>query len=282
MKMYILAVDDEKLALSALSRELHTVFPEADIIEVQNPAEAVRRAKALCESGEKLDYAFLDIQMGQMSGLELAYRLKNIFPKLVLFFCTAYSEYAIDAFEICAKGYLLKPVSAKAIERVLDEMVTDWRSETTSLSRDIRVRTFGYFEVFVDGVPLVFEREKAKELFAFLIDRKGCSVTTEQIAFVLWEQEDYDRKIKNKTTAVVSSLRNTLKEAGIEDILVKSWNHLSIDTSKIKCDAYDFESGDVAAVNSFNGEYMANYSWAEYSTGKFVSLKQENKRNEAL
>lgn len=276
--MYILAVDDERFALERLTGELEKVFPTAKLHGEMVAKRAIAWAENLAEEGKSLSYAFLDIQMRFMNGLELAKELKSIHPGVTLFFCTAYSEYAYDAFGLCAKGYLLKPVQAKEIERVLDEMVTDWRLEPNTLSRDIRVQTFGNFEVFVDGTPLAFEREKAKELFAFLIDRHGASVTTRQIAGILWEEAVYDIKLKNMTTTIVASLRSTLKSVGIEDVIIKTWNHLAVDVSKIKCDSYDYEKWDAVAVNSFRGEYMSNYSWAEFSTGKYVLMKQEYNR----
>lgn len=276
--MFVLALDDEKYALESLSEQLKLIFCEAEIKEETKPSEALSWAENLAERGEELSYAFLDIQMRGMNGLEVAARLKDLHPRVVVFFCTAYSEYAFDAFGLCAKGYLLKPVQAKDIKRVLDEMVPSWRDSQNPSPKDIRIRTFGNFGVFVDGELLAFEREKAKELLAYLVDRHGSPVTTAQIATVLWE-EVYDRKLKNRTTAIISSLRNTLKAVGIDSILIKTWNNLALDISKVKCDAYDFEKGDEIAINSFCGEYMANYSWAEYTTGHYVMLNERrNKR----
>lgn len=275
--MYILAVDDERLALDALIGELSSLFPSARFQAEQTPSDAIAWARELAQKGESLTYAFLDIQMRGMTGLELARQLKILHPQVLLFFCTAHSQYAFDAFGLCAKGYLLKPIRAKDIERVLDEMVTDWKSQSTGAGREIRVQTFGHFEIFVDNTPLSFERERAKELLAYLVDRHGASVTTEQIAATLWEDAPYDRRLKNMTTTVVSSLRNTLKTAGIEHLLIKTWNHLALDTSKIQCDAYDFEKGDLTAINAFKGEYMVNYSWAEFTTGKYVQMEQNRK-----
>ena len=110
-------------------------------------------------------------------------------------------------------------------------------------------------------------------MLAYLVDRHGASVTTKQIFAVLWEDAPYDRNSKNYVGAVLSSLKSTLKEVGIDDILIKTWNHLAIDVSKIKCDAYDYEKGDISAVNSFHGEYMSNYSWAEFTTGRYVQME---------
>lgn len=271
--MYILALDDEQYALDSLVEELKLVFPKAKIQEETKASSAISRAKELADRGDELSYAFLDIQLRGMSGLEVAAQLKMLHPRVVLFFCTAHSHYAFDAFGLCAKGYLLKPIRAQEIERVLDEMVLDWRDSPSLLQKDIRIQTFGNFGVFVDNTLLTFEREKAKELMAYLVDRHGAPVTTAQIATVLWE-DSYDRKLKNKTTAIISSLRSTLKAAGIDSILIKTWNNLALDVSKIKCDAYDFEKGDLYAINSFRGEYMANYSWAEFTTGYYVMLNE--------
>lgn len=273
--MNILAVDDEIFALEAIAKELEIMFPKACLQKEQRASKALEWAKELAEKREILSYAFLDIQIRGMNGLELAKQLKIYHPNVVLFFCTAYSEYAYDAFTLCAKGYLLKPIKAKDIEHVLDEMVTDWRFFDTKDRNVVRAKTFGNFDVFVGDTLVTFEREKSKELLAYLIDRRGSSVTTEQIAVVLWEDEPYDRKMKNRVTMIISSLRNSLRNMEIEDILVKSWNHLAIDTSRIKCDSWEYEKGDTAAINSFHGEYMVNYSWAEETTGKYTQM--ENK-----
>lgn len=272
--MYILALDDEQYALDSIAQELELVFPDAMIQEETKASSAITWAKVLSEKGETLSYAFLDIQMRGTNGLEVARQLKILHPKVILFFCTAYSTYAYDAFGLYAKGYLLKPILAKDIERVLDEMVTDWRLTQTPLSNSIRIQTFGNFGVFVNESILTFKREKEKELLAYLVDRHGSPVTTEQIAMILWENETYDRKLKNMTTSIISSLRNTLREAGIEDILIKTWNNLALDVSKVTCDAYDFEKGDLVAINSFHGEYMVNYSWAEFTAGHYTMLDE--------
>lgn len=276
--MFILAVDDERIMLKELTTELRQVFPDAQIQGFQDPAAAQQWASQLAQEGKTLDYAFLDIRMREMNGLELARRLKLLHPKTILIFCTAYTEYAFEAVGMYAKGYLMKPISAEDIIRTLDEMVYDWRKSSDVQTQEVWVQTFGHFEVFVNGQPLTFEREKAKELFAYLIDRHGASVTTEQIASILWEDRPYDRTLKNYVSTILGSLRNALREIGMEDILIKTRNHLSVDPEKIKCDAYDYEKGDLSAVNSFHGEYMVNYSWAEFKTGAYIRMAQERRK----
>ena len=137
--MYILAVDDERMMLKELTMELHQVFPDAQIQGFQDPVAAQRWAAQLAQEGISLDYAFLDIRMREMNGLELARRLKLLHPKTVLIFCTAYTEYAFEAVGMYAKGYLMKPISAEDIIRTLDEMVYDWRKSSDVQKQEVWV-----------------------------------------------------------------------------------------------------------------------------------------------
>ena len=162
--MHVLAVEDEQALLKELTTELAQVFPDAEIHGFQEPLDAENWASELAQKGIKLDYVFLDIRMRGMNGIELARRLKVLHPGTILIFCTAYTEYAFDAMGVFAKGYLMKPISAENIVRTLDEMVYDWRKSVEVQDNHFWVKTFGNFEVFVDGQPLVFEREKAKEM----------------------------------------------------------------------------------------------------------------------
>ena len=156
-------------------------------------------------------------------------------------------------------------------------MIGDWKTSVDD-NKLVTVKTFGDFEVFVNDCPIEFQRSKAKELLAYLVDRKGSSVTTERIAAILFEEKNYDRNVKNMTTTIISSLRKTLKKYGIEDILIKSWNQIAINVDKIKCDAYDFEKFDLIAINSYKGDYMYGYSWAEFSTPKYDKILKEFKK----
>ena len=263
--MRILAVDDERLVRKGLIEELNKVFPNAEIDDFEDGMDAISFLKGLAEQQESIAYAFLDIKLRGMTGIELAKEIKGIMPNAKIVFCTGYSEYAFEAYTVFAKGYLMKPVTAEDIERMLDAMDGDWRNQLSDTDCKLTVQTFGNFEVFVEDKPLVFKREKAKELLAYLVDRNGASATSAEIAAVLWEDKPFDRSVKSQYSTVVASLKETLREAKAEKVLVKTWNHIAIDRDKIKCDVYDFLEGDVSAINTYRGEYMTNYSWAEFT-----------------
>jgi len=114
-KIRTLIVDDEEPARDRL-RSLLKPFVDIEVVgEAENGEQALERISSL-----KPDLVFLDIQMPGCTGIEVAASLPGGSPCII--FCTAFDEYAIDAFEVRAVDYLLKPVArarlAKALERV--------------------------------------------------------------------------------------------------------------------------------------------------------------------
>ena len=133
-------------------------------------------------------------------------------------------------------------------------------------------RTFGNFDVFVDGELVTFKVTKCKELLAYLIDRQGGSATRSEVFSILWEDRMYDRPMQKQLDVIIRSLRDTLEEYGIENILEMKKGVLRIRPELISCDAWRFFSGDTDAVNAYRGEYMSAYSWAA-ETESFMSRK---------
>ena len=261
--MNILVVDDEILTLNGLVDEIKSVFLEASIYGSNHPKEALTYVEKLCNAQEILSYAFLDIQLGALNGIELAKLIKDRQPNTKIIFCTAYSQFAATTSEPYAIGYLLNPILAENIIHTLNFMDQEWINDPNPLSQDLRVQTFGIFKVFVKKNLLTFENEKAKELLAFLIHQNGAIATFAQISVALWADQSPDWQGRRKVKIAISSLKKTLKRVGIHEIFIKKWNGFAIDTTKIKCDKYDFLEGNTLAVNTYHGEYMVDYPWAK-------------------
>lgn len=270
--MHLLAVDDEKLALLHLTNILEEMFPNDTVTGFSDQIEALAFAKELMKKKEQLEFLFLDIEMYGMSGIELARQFKDICPEVKILFVTGHDNYALEAFRLHARGYILKPVTRELIEEEMQNIEGYSQSERQQRmqgeteKKKVTVRTFGNFDIYAGDEPLQFSRSKAKELLAFLVDKKGTGVNTAEISSILWEDKAYDRSLRNQTQTVISQMMRNLKEAGIEDCVIKKWNYLAIDPERIDCDYYNFLAGDVRAINSYTGEYMSNYSWAEFTT----------------
>lgn len=255
--MNVLAVDDIKIVLEEECELLREVVPDCRICACTCVADALEWARK-----ETLHVALLDIELGDsnMDGIMLAKELKELQPELHIIFVTAFRKYALDAFSVHATGYLLKPMQKKHLEREL----TFLYGEVSNPKKRVRVQTFGNFEVWVDDKMLSFGRQKSKELFAYLVERKGAGVTTREACAILFEDGVYDISRKSNFQNIVADMRSTLKRVGAEDIICKAYNYMAVDVEKIDCDYYRFLKGDAKAINQYNGEFMVNYSWAEF------------------
>ena len=131
----------------------------------------------------------------------------------------------------------------------------------------LKVQCFGNFEVFWKNKPVVFQLSKAKELFAYLVHRKGASVSMAELAAVLFEDKEDGLSVQSQIRNLVASMRKTFSTLGCPDLFNKSRGYISIKTDFIDCDYYSFMSGDSDAINEYSGEYMAQYSWAEFTVG---------------
>ena len=174
--------------------------------------------KALDDIAEHhADIALLDINMPDMNGIELAARIKEISPDTAIIFVTGYSEYAVEAFRLHAAGYLMKPVAKEELEA---EIIHAQGVHSLQMHSHITARTFGSFDIFVDGKKVLFGRSKAKELLAHLIEMRGKSVFRVQVFSVLFEDKPHDRPKQKQFDNIVRNLRSALKEFGAEEIFV--------------------------------------------------------------
>lgn len=260
--MRIIAVDDERLALEALVDSIKKAVPDAAVCGFRDPGEALDHLE-----GHICDVAFLDVKMRQMSGLDLARRIRARSANTNIVFVTGYSEYALDAFRLYASDYLLKPATPEAVQQALQQLRTPVIPEH---AHAVHFQCFGNFEVFANGKLLTFRRGKTKELLAYLVDRKGASVAMGELAAVLWEEGPDTLSRQSNLRNLISDLRKTLSDAGAGDIILKNRNTIAIDPEAVDCDYYDFLRHIPYAVNRYQGEYMAQYSWAELTAAAIV------------
>lgn len=247
--MRVLLVDDEKLQLIRLENEVKKVLTDdCEIQSYSNPVEASKYIET-----NKVDIAFLDIEMPIINGIKLAKILKSSNPLVNIIFVTAYDNYAMNAYQLHASGYLSKPVNEEKIRTELDNL--RYPVEINS-GKKLQIKCFGNFDLFYDGKPVKFARKKSKELFAYLVDREGAAVNINELNAVLWE-EDHKSYCRN----LIADIQQTLKKEGINNVFVKRFNECYINVDNVYCDAYEYKKNNPDAIRMFRGEYMIQYSW---------------------
>ena len=244
--LVIFAVDDERLALESLIGAVRKCVPDAEIYGFRKASEAIEGAQE-----KKADIAFLDIEMRETNGISLADALIERNPKINIIFT--------------------KPVT---VEKVKNELMhLRYESEESGSSR-LFVRAFGNFEVYQNGIPLRFQYNKTKELFAYLIDRKGAVCSLQEIAAVLWEDDDSGKSHISYLKNMRMDLISTLKKQEADDVILRTRGGLAVITEKLDCDYfYYLEHGnDGNRSYRYTGEYMTQYSWGEYTHGQLERI----------
>lgn len=267
-------VDDELAAVGNLADLLHEIEHVEVVGEFTNPLEALERVDAL-----KADAAFLDIEMPGMDGLELAGRLMDRQRRLEVVFVTAYNEYAVEAFELHALDYLLKPVMKERLQKTMRRLLDREDVRPRSRGSKLLVKCFGKFRVeSEDGMPVKWRTSKTEELFAYLLDKNGSEAGRDVIVDLLWGHMDEKRALTNFNTCLYN-LRKTLAGLGFPNIVESSAGTLRVDMEQISTDVQRFERCvaqmermDDSAVQEiyevmeqYGDGYLAmnDYDWAE-------------------
>ena len=297
--MKVICVDDEKIMLEGIVMLCKEIPIIDEVVGFRKPLEALDYI-----ADNDADLILLDIDMPLLDGMTMARRIKKIKPLLQIVFTTGYSEFAIEAFKIKAAGYLLKPIKK---DDIIEEIGNIWKMTENLLyystelpenseaykiieknESDIKyagadrnitgsdsvvrhriyARTFGNFDLFVDRKPVIFSRKPAKELLAYLVDKRGATVSRKEMAAVIFEDDGYNRSTQSYLTKILSDLQVTLKSVGAEKMVLKSSGMYYVDVNAFGCDVYDYLDGKPEAINRFRGEYMTQYSWAEDTLGE--------------
>jgi two-component SAPR family response regulator len=262
--MKTILVDDEFWSIEQFKIECENVNGINVIGYFDNPLEAIEFCK-----NNPVEVAMLDIEMPEINGIELAKRLREIHPQIVIVFVTAYDNYLHESIKIPADYYLLKPYTKEDIQNVIDRAILLTRRQ----DKRVRVTTFGQFDVFIDGKPAKFNGKKVKELFALLVDKNGHPLNTEEAFSYLWEGEEYNNASASKYRKLWARLQEFLQENNLEDLVYVDKGEKSLNTDLVECDYFSFLNGDASAIKKFTFAYMSDYWWSEYTLADLTDMK---------
>jgi two-component SAPR family response regulator len=259
----IAVLDDENHALE----HFESVAGELDGIELCGLFDDADDLIACIEDNPP-DAVFLDIEMPGRSGMQLAEELHAIDPDLSIVFVTAFSQYAVEAFELSVSDYLMKPVSKERLRRTLNRIAGSKQSMQKTEKR-VMIQCFRRFELRIEGrVVALNHLMKAKELLAFLVSREGAETSWEQITEALWPEADYERA-HNNLYVTTFRLRKWLEENGITRIFESRRNSYRVVLTEFNCDLFDLEKalkdGNEKKIRElYQGDFLEEeaYGWA--------------------
>ena len=252
--MRAIVVDDEYLMTHKFAR-LTADFDDFEIVgEFDNSEEALEYVEE-----NPVEAAFLDIEMPGLNGIELARRLRESREDILIVFITAYEDYISDANEVNSDYYILKPYTRETLENVMEKL----RLLSARQKKDIYIQTFGRFVVRKGGIPVKLTG-KAKEILALVVTRRGKEISNEEIYSTIWEGRPYSNACMSVYYNALRRLKNALRKAGIEGILVSTVRGQTVDTELFDCDYYLWKDKKLESGHLFEGEFMSEYSWGEY------------------
>ncbi len=264
--MKVICVDDEYPILENFKRKAQDL-PEIESLHLfQSAGKAIEWME-----NNAVDIAFLDIEMPCMNGIELAKKLKQKDRNIRIIYVTAYEEYALDAFRVDALGYLLKPYTRDEIQHELGKAIL-MRAKP---KKRVVIQTIPGLVVKVDGKVLHFDRTKPEELLALLVDRAEAGVTMGEAIACLWPGRPADESTKTLYRVTFHRLIEVLKKEGIEDIISAEGRKKYIVTEQVECDLYCILEGDREVIQKYNGEYLKDYSWAEFRNAQLNSIREK-------
>ncbi len=159
MELRVLVVDDEpnsRAHLTALLRE----FPDVAVAGTASGGEEA----VLCLRKTPVDLVFLDIEMADVNGFELARHIRASYPKVMIVFLTGHVDFALDGYEFRPLDFLIKPVKLMRLERVLTLAKEQLENRETKAPASVRIglQVDGGLEIIDVSSILYLEREGRK------------------------------------------------------------------------------------------------------------------------
>lgn len=205
LSVQTILVDDEPLALQLLEQQL-AEFNNVDIIETFTRFDIEKHTQLL----QDIHVIFLDIEMPEINGLNLAEQILQVNPKIIIVFVTAFNEYAVQAFELNALDYLLKPVKKERLENTIERIeqeISDQTVDVLPTRRTLYITLCNEFNVLrspnKQDVEIIHWRtQRAQELFIYLLYHAGETVSKAKLAELLWPGHEQERAFSQLYTAV--------------------------------------------------------------------------------
>ena len=188
----------------------------------------------------QVDLIFLDIEMPNMNGIELAKQLPS---ETQVVFTTAHRQYAVEAFDLHATHYLLKPITSQMIRDLIPRVTSRYESTnyTKKPTRSCTIQCFDHFSVTTSNGEFVkWPTQKTEELFAYMLFHQNQVMNKWLIADALYPNTDDPQRAIHNVYNLVYRLKKTLTEYQMDASVQTMNNGYSLHLDTCRCDYYEW------------------------------------------
>lgn len=275
--MKAILIDDEPLALEYLE---HLINKTSHMVIVEKLTFFdIQKDRSLLD---EVDLIFLDIEMPEVNGLELAEKILEVNPLIEIIFVTAFHDYAVQAFELNALDYLLKPVQLDRLQKTLERLDKNIHNSDTEVVRDdgLHIKVCGDLSFQQeDNIEMIkWRTAKAQELFLYLLHEEGKTIRKAEIVDRLWPNFEVEKAYSHLYTTIYH-IRKTLSKfkghftiKSVQDGYILLTNNVTIDKIEWEVnvrDAFPIHIHTIENVEAlmelYTAPYLENYEyiWAE-------------------
>lgn len=191
------------------------------------------------------DVIFMDIEMPCVNGMELAKQVKTFNDNIQIVFVTAYEKYALEAFQVDAVNYILKPITEEDLNVTVNRLLKNINIEKEISEQDKRneIFSFGCFKVYGNsGSEIIkWSTSKVQELFAYFVCKRGEETDKWTLCDILWPNA-LPKRAEHNLHSTIYRMKNVFKNAGIDNVVYYQNGKYRMDLSQFKCDQWEFES----------------------------------------
>ena len=237
--MKVILVDDDKGMILILKRILGKI-PGVEIVNTFNNSVNVLEFI----KDYNIDMVFVDISMPGENGVQLARKISIASPLTDIVFTTSHKEYAVDAFEICAFDYLVKPILQERLERTIKRAFEKRASvikKTLVKEKNISVYLFGGIDVSSQTLGAVkWMSAKSMELFTYLLLKEGRNISKNIIIEDIFHGMPL-KNAENYLKTAIYQIRKALEPHDSNSLLISNNGYYKLECSNFYVDFMEFE-----------------------------------------
>ncbi len=196
-------------------------------------------------SQQEPDLAFLDISITGVKWIEVARQLKKAMPKMKIVFLDTCARQAIDAFEIQADDYILKPVEDTRLRKTIAKISAE--KETQALEEQpmiccFQTLNFRKYGCDQDMLSVKWRTSKAREVFSYLVHKRGKFVRKDVIVDLFWPESPL-KKAFSQLYSTIYQIRKSLSSIEFDVQIINSENNYKLELNNHLIDVDVWEEG---------------------------------------